>query len=134
MINLGSEYALKVFISGGPQSKDRLDWLIGNLVMPKSIEYKIPEIEDQFYKMPEIYTPEEQKAEGKQNPIYPVAGIVASVLLPWICFIKMVKLFKEMNYFIHIVFSGKIPAPISRFLASFLIIPSHVRFRSLVYR
>lgn len=90
MINLGSEYNLKVFASSGPQSKDRLEWSIGTLKMPNSIDYKIPDIEDHFYKMPEIYTPEELKKEGKHNPIYPIVGFVASVLFPWFCFIKMV--------------------------------------------
>ena len=92
MINLGSEYTLKVFVSSGPQSKERLDWTIGNIKMPKSIDYKLPEIEDHFYKMPEIYTPEEvQNPEGKKNPMYQFIGIIGAILIPWICFIKMVK-------------------------------------------
>lgn len=104
MINLGSEYTLKVFVSSGPQSRDRLEWSIGTLRMPNLLDYKLPEIEDHFYKMPEIYTPEELQKEGKQHPIYPIAGFVASVLVPWICFIKMVRTVRLYTFYLSICF------------------------------
>lgn len=131
MISLGSKYTLKVFVSSGPQSKERLDWTLGHLVMPKSVDYKLPEIEDHFYKMPEIYTPEEeQKSEGKKNSIYQLIGIIGAIALPWICFIIMVK----PNLYIHRlkICSGRIPDLISQFRLSFLTIPNRVRSPSLL--
>ncbi len=88
LIELGSEYVLKVFSSNG---KEQFSWEIGTIKMSKSIDYKLPEIEDFFYKLPEIYTPEaENESEGKKNSMYPLIGLVIAVVLPWISFIKMV--------------------------------------------
>lgn len=89
LIELGSEYLFKIFASDG---KEQYNWEFGLIKMPKSIDYKLPEIEDNFYKMPEIYTPEnvDESEGGKRNIIYPVVGLIISVILPWISFIKMV--------------------------------------------
>lgn len=59
--------------------------------MPESLEYKLPEIEDHFYKMPEIYTPEEEKTEGTKNPVVFALGLVMVVALPWLSFARLVK-------------------------------------------
>ena len=89
-IELGSKYDLKVSIS--EPNKDVISWELGTLKMPESLDYKIPDIEDHFYKMPEIYTPEEEVIEGKEkeSSFYPVAGLIFAVILPWLTFIKLV--------------------------------------------
>lgn len=89
-IKLGSNYDLKVSVS--ESKKDVLNWELGTLKMPESLDYKIPDIEDHFYKMPEIYTPEDEVSEGKKSPLYPVVGLIIAVILPWLTFIKLVRL------------------------------------------
>ena len=90
MIELGSEYTLKVFLSDG--KNELISWEIGTIKTPNSIEYKIPEIEDSFYIMPEIYTPQIiADSEEKNNSIYSLIGLVFAVVLPWISFVKMWK-------------------------------------------
>ena len=87
-LELGSNYDLKVSVS--EPNKNVISWDLGTLKMPESLDYKISDIEDHFYKMPEIYTPEEEVVEGKKSPLYPVAGLIIAVILPWLTFIKLV--------------------------------------------
>lgn len=67
-----------------------ITWELGTLKMPSSINYKLPEIEDHFYLMDEIYSPEPESTEGKISSIYPLIGVLLVILLPWISFVKMV--------------------------------------------
>lgn len=87
-IELGSEYTVMVYVAEA--GKETLAWDIGSLTAPKSIDYKIPEIEDHFYAQPEIYTTEPEIVQGKKTPLYPLLGLLFVVALPWISFMKMV--------------------------------------------
>lgn len=69
-----------------------ITWELGTLKMPSSINYKLPEIEDHFYLMDEIYSPEPELFEGKISSLYHLIGLIFIILLPWISFIKMVTL------------------------------------------
>lgn len=80
---------MKVIVNG--QNFDSVSWDLGTIKTPSHIDHLIPDIEDHFYKMPEIYTPEVVKVEGKTNPMYPIFGFILVVLLPWMSFIKMWK-------------------------------------------
>ena len=93
-IKLGSNYELKVSMSE-PQ-KEVLSWELGSLKMPESLDFKIPDIEDHFYKKPEIYTPEEIVNEDKKGPLYPILGLIIAVLLPWLTFIRLVNFFLKI--------------------------------------
>lgn len=86
---LGSNYDLKISVA--ETSQDIVNWDLGTVKMPESLEYKLPEIEDHFYKMPEIYTPEEERSEGKKSPVYPLFGLILAVALPWLAFIRLVR-------------------------------------------
>ena len=89
MLDLGSEYIFKIFIL--EPSKELISWELGIIKIPSKIDYKLPEIEDHFYKQDEIYTPEPEKSEGKKSPIYPIIGVFLVVIIPWLTFIKTVK-------------------------------------------
>lgn len=129
---LGSNYDLKVYVS--ESVKKILSWELGTLKMPLSIDYKLADIEDHFYKMPEIYTPEEDIIEGKKNALYPIAGLVFVVILPWLYFIKLVS-FGNFDLIVKLsFFSGKNLEPISRFPFSYLTIPNQKLFLSSPHR
>lgn len=89
MVEFGSEYIFKIFVSNG---KELINWEIGTMKLPKYIDYKLPEIEDHFYHLPEIIIPEFiEENQGKQNSIYTIIGFIITLLIPWISFIKLVR-------------------------------------------
>lgn len=88
-IDLGSNYDLKVSVS--EPKNEVINWELGTLKMPESLNFKLPDIEDHFYKMPEIYTPENEVSEGKNSALYPFVGLILSVIIPWLTFTKLVK-------------------------------------------
>ena len=75
----GEEYTIEAFLVG----EKPVAWKIGSIKTPASTASVLPEIEDHFYRLPEIHFPPAAAQESKKASIVSLifAGLV---LVPWI--------------------------------------------------
>ena len=74
------EYEAVAYLAG----EKKITWKLGVIRTPKEVSNTIPEIEDFFHALPEIYTPEieDHTRETRQSIVYLIfAGVV---LIPWV--------------------------------------------------